>query len=70
LYKIEQICSDVLNQSGQMNKKDLTREETNSVPCPTCGVGVGKRCILYSGGLRSEPHLVRKIVAIEALDKK
>jgi hypothetical protein len=53
-----------------MKKKELTRKQMSSVPCPTCGVAVGKGCILYSGGLRLEPHLVRKLSAIEALEKK
>ena len=48
-----------------MKKKELTRDQASSVPCPTCGVTVGKGCILYSGGLRSEPHVVRKLAAIE-----
>jgi len=53
-----------------MKKDELTLKQTSSVPCPTCGVPAGKRCILYSGGMRSEPHLVRKIYAVEALEKK
>jgi hypothetical protein len=70
LCKIEQFCGGVLRHSGQVKKKELTRKQMSSVPCPTCGVGAGKGCIVYSGGLRLEPHLVRKLSAIEALEKK
>jgi hypothetical protein len=37
-----------------------------SVSCPTCGVDPGKRCLLYSGGLRIESHVDRKFAALEA----
>jgi hypothetical protein len=53
-----------------MKKKELTRKQLASVPCPTCGATVAKGCILYSGGLRSEPHTLRKLAAIEAIEKK
>jgi hypothetical protein len=53
-----------------MENKELTRKQISSVPCPTCGVAVGKGYILYSGGLRLEPHLVRKISASEAIERK
>jgi hypothetical protein len=69
-YKIEQFCGRVLSQYGVVKKKDLTRKQLSSVPCPTCGVAARKGCILYSGGLRLEPHLVRKLAAVEALERK
>jgi len=53
-----------------MKKEDLTPKQVSSVPCPTCGVPAGKRCILYSGGLRFEPHLIRKLSAAAALERK
>jgi hypothetical protein len=53
-----------------MKKHDLTPKQLSSVPCPTCGVGIGERCVLHSGGLRSEPHVDRKLAAAESLDKK
>jgi predicted transporter len=53
-----------------MKKKELTRKQLASVPCPTCGVTVAKGCILYSGGLRSEPHRLRKLAAIDAIEEK
>jgi len=70
LCKNEQTCSGVLNQYGRMKKEDLTPKQVSSVPCPTCGVPAGKRCILYSGGLRFEPHLIRKLSAAAALERK
>jgi len=53
-----------------MNSNELTREQISSVPCPSCLVAVGKGCVLYLGGLRSGPHLVRKLSAIDALERK
>jgi hypothetical protein len=70
LCKIEQTCSGVLNRHGGMKKEDLTPKQMSSVSRPTCGVPAGKRCILYSGGLRFEPHLIRKLSAAAALARK
>jgi len=70
MCKIERICVGILNQSGQMRKEELARKQMSSVPCPTCGVAAGKRCISYSGGLRFEAHVARKLSAIEALEGK
>jgi hypothetical protein len=42
----------------------------HAVPCPICGVAAGERCLLHSGGLRNEPHLDRKLSAIEAVEAK
>jgi len=50
---------------GDMNPKCVL-----AVPCPTCGVAVGKGCVLHSGRLRNDPHLDRKLCAIEALESK
>jgi len=41
-----------------------------AVPCPTCGVRPGERCLLHSGALRSEPHVDRKLSAAEAIEGK
>ena len=46
----------------------LTPKQFSSVPCPTCGVGLGERCLLHSGSPRLEPHLDRKLVAAEAIE--
>jgi len=51
-----------------VKKKELTSEQLWSVPCPTCGVGVGERCVLHSGGPRSEPHVDRKLAAADAIE--
>jgi hypothetical protein len=52
-----------------MKMRDLTLKQLSSVPCPTCGVASGERCLLHSGGPRSEPHLDRKLVAAEAIEQ-
>jgi hypothetical protein len=49
---------------------ELTPKELSSVPCPTCGVAAGERCHLHSGSPPFEPHLDRKLCAIEALEQK
>jgi predicted RNA-binding Zn-ribbon protein involved in translation (DUF1610 family) len=64
------VLRPALRQSCGMKNNELTRAQMAAVPCPTCGVAIGKRCILYSGGLRSQPHLVRKLAAVDALEKK
>ena len=53
-----------------MRMIDMTRKLTFSVPCPTCGVGVEQDCLLDSGAVRSEPHVNRKLVAVETLETK
>ena len=50
-----------------MRNKELTPEQLSSVPCPTCGVATGERCVLNSGALRSGSHVDRKFSAIEAV---
>jgi hypothetical protein len=52
-----------------MRMAELTPEELSSVPCPTCGVAAGERCLLH-GTARFESHLDRKLCAIEALEQK
>jgi len=51
-----------------MRKSDLTAKEWYSVPCPTCGVAPGEPCLLHSGALRTEPHVDRKLSAVEAIE--
>jgi hypothetical protein len=48
----------------------LTPRQLLAGPCPTCGVAVGEPCLLHSGGLRNEPHIDRKLSAIEAAETK
>jgi hypothetical protein len=49
---------------------ELTPEQFTSVPCPTCGVTIGQRCLLYSGAPRKEAHTDRKLSAAEAIETK
>jgi hypothetical protein len=49
---------------------DLTKKQWNSVPCPTCGVPTGRRCLLFAGGPRLEPHTDRKLIAAEAVGSR
>ena len=53
-----------------MRMVDLTSKQLVSVPCPTCGVAAGARCLLHSGAPRSEPHVDRKLSAAEAIEQK
>jgi hypothetical protein len=53
-----------------MRMEELTPKELSAVRCPTCGVAAGQRCHLHSGSPRVEPHLDRKLSAIEALEQK
>jgi len=42
-----------------------------AVPCRTCGVAAGMPCLLlHSGRLRNDPHIDRKLDAIEAVEAK
>ena len=68
--KIEQIRARALLQSARVKKKELTRKQLSSVPCPTCGAAAGERCELHSGGPRSEAHVDRKFAAIQAIESK
>jgi hypothetical protein len=70
VFKTGQVLRLVLSDYFGMKKKDLTLQQSRSVPCPTCGVAAGDRCLLHSGGLRSSPHVNRKLAAIEAIETK
>jgi hypothetical protein len=50
-----------------MKNTRLMRKLALVVSCPTCGVAAGKRCVLVSGDLRTEPHASRKVAASEAV---
>jgi len=60
----------VLSDHFRVKKKELSTKQLRSVPCPSCGVAAGQRCVLHSGDLRSEPHVDRKLSAIEAIEKR
>ena len=49
---------------------DMTPTLLLAVPCPTCGATGGKRCLLDSGRVRDQPHLDRRLCAIEAVEEK
>jgi hypothetical protein len=68
--QFEQSPGCFLLHSVTMKMKDMSPELFNSVPCPTCRVGPGKRCTLHAGGLRVEPHVDRKLAAMEAAELK
>jgi hypothetical protein len=69
VFKIGQFRSSALSHSVTMKRKELTPEQVSSVPCPTCGVAIGKGCVLHSGALRSGPHVDRKFAAGEAIER-
>jgi hypothetical protein len=64
------VLRDVSPYSQPMRMRDLSPRALLAVACPKCGAPVGKRCLLYSGGMRNEPHVDRKLSAIEALEAK
>jgi predicted RNA-binding Zn-ribbon protein involved in translation (DUF1610 family) len=53
-----------------MKISELTSKQLISISCPTCGVAAGKKCVLYSGALRSGPHVDRKLLAAEAVEQE
>jgi CRP/FNR family cyclic AMP-dependent transcriptional regulator len=60
----------VLSDNFRMKKKELSANQLLSVPCPSCGVDAGQRCLLHSGSQRSESHVDRKFSAIAAIEKR
>jgi hypothetical protein len=70
VYKMVRFRGWVLSYSVRMKKRKLTSKQLSSVPCPTCGVATGKRCVLLSGTPRTEPHTDRKLSAAEAIKTK
>ena len=68
LSEIEQIRDRLQSHSMRMKKSELTLKQVSAIPCPTCGVAIGMPCVLHSGGKRLEPHVDRKLAAIQALE--
>ena len=64
------VLTHSLSQHIPMRMNDMTPELFLSVFCPTCKVASGNRCLSYSGGLRTESHIDRKLAAIEAVETK
>lgn len=53
-----------------MKIQHQTKKGISAVPCPTCGVAAGKRCVLIAGGPRNEPHWNRRIAAADVVEKE
>jgi hypothetical protein len=53
---------------SEMKTTELTRKQLSSVPCPTCGVSAGQRCVLVTGAPRKGPHVNRKLAATEVVE--
>src|SRR5271167_3104062 len=34
--------------NSDMKEKDLTEKQVSSIPCPTCGIDSGKRCVMHA----------------------
>jgi hypothetical protein len=70
MFNIEQFCGRLSSHSARMKRKELTPKQLSSVPCPTCGVAAGERCVLHSGAPRSGPHVDRTFAAAEAIERR
>ena len=44
-------------------QEDLTVEQIQAVPCPTCGAQPGEKCELSTGLPRLNPHRDRRLTA-------
>src|SRR5271163_2927732 len=68
LFQIEQ---PIRNAHANLNRKNsVTKEKWCRVPCPTCGVYVGQRCLTHSGAHRDESHTLRKVAVMERLQQR
>ena len=70
VFQIELFQGRIPSHNIRMRMEELTPKELSSVRCPTCGVAAGERCRLHSGSPCFEPHLDRKLSAIEFLEQK
>jgi hypothetical protein len=68
VFQIEQALRPDLLHSMSMRMKDVGPKLFLSVRCPTCKVASGKRCLLLSGGLRTESHIDRKLAAMDVVE--
>jgi hypothetical protein len=68
MSRMEQIYGRVVSQHIRMRMTHLTAKQFSSVPCPSCGAAAGHLCELHSGRPRVEPHLDRKLAAVEAVE--
>src|ERR1700689_4204855 len=53
-----------------MKSKELTPKQILSVPCTTCGAGVGEALDLHPGPPPPEPHRDRKLSAADTVDTR
>jgi len=53
------------NENGGHGSNDFTRR-----PLSYLWVAAGMPCLLHSGGLRNDPHIDRKLDAIEAVETR
>jgi hypothetical protein len=70
VFQIELFQGRMPSHNIRMRMEVLTPKELSAVRCPTCGVAAGERCRLHSGSPSFEPHLDRKLSAIEGLEQK
>jgi hypothetical protein len=70
MFLIEQFYGAFWRTLVLVRMNEMTPKQSSSVPCPTCGVAAGERCLLYSGALRQESHINRKLSAAEAIETK
>jgi len=49
-------------------RDDLTVEQIQAVPYPTCGAEPGEKCELRSGQPRTSPHRDRRLTAEDLLN--
>jgi hypothetical protein len=47
--------------------ENLTTEQIQAVPCPTCGAEPREKCVLNNGQPRTEPHRDRQLTAEDLL---
>jgi hypothetical protein len=70
LFRMELFQIHTSPHNVQMRTPNLTSKQLFSVDRPACGAAAGDRCRLHSGFQPSEPHLDRKLSAIEILENK
>lgn len=68
--KVNRFAGDLGTRWHQMRMNELTPKQFSAVPCPTCGVAAGMRCLLHSGEPRVDAHVDRKLSAAEAIEMK
>jgi hypothetical protein len=66
----EQFFGWILLHPIPMRMNDMTAKQLFAVPCPRCGVAMRSRCLQPSGTLRADPHVDRRLSAIEAVEVK